>query len=384
MALTVGGGGAAFQPILNQHPKTAGSKENKLTTTEGSIPDDADAMPVEDESPVALLQRFAESTDEMSAAMAQFRNRRDLEKKTGAAAESSFDRVLDEDVHGKVDQIMKAVKGTANINIDDLLRFVKSLFPDDSDLVLVLREMLRRRGLDKVVKGRLEKLLEHAEQQADPKKLKAGINVALKARLFGKALDMSPALMRESYRNFIESESHEVLIYQDWIISYGSEHRTIVVDFMESALISDIDALDPSCSNIEFGDLLGRIGQLKLLRSSDIAFVRTLLNTPLVKEINDVERDWVFFMLGLLQHAASFGDHFANLVRQQELLKRSKLSRLLQLIYRACKKIPQELFFEHMDKENLEQELGRMASETWQQENAELRKEIDRMNESRE
>ena len=195
---------------------------------------------------------------------------------------------------------------------------------------------------------------------------------------------MSPALMRESYRNFIESESHEVLIYQDWIISYGSEHRTIVVDFMESALISDIDALDPSCSNIEFGDLLGRIGQLKLLRSSDIAFVRTLLNTPLVKEINDVERDWVFFMLGLLQHAASFGDHFANLVRQQELLKRSKLSRLLQLIYRACKKIPQELFFEHMDKENLEQELERMASETWQQENAELRKEIDRMNESRE
>lgn len=381
MALTIGST-TGFNQALNIHTKKHDGKDAKLTVTDSGTTEDAQV--VEDESPAALLQRFAASTDEMSVALTQFRNRRDLEKKTGAAAESSFDRVLDEDIHGKVDQIIKAVKGNIDVNINDLLRFVKSLFPDDSDLIFVLREMLRRHNLNKVIRGRLKHLLEHAAEQADAKKLKAGINVALKARLFGKTLDMSPGLMRESYRNFIESDLHEVLLYQEWIISYGAERRAIVVDFMESALTADIDALDPSCSHIEFGNLLSRIGQIKLLRSSDIAFVKSLINAPVVKELNTAEIDWVYLMLGILQHAASFEDAFTKIIRHRQRIRKEVLSQLLQCIYRACRQIPSQLFFDEFDKEVLEQELKRRAEETWLQELAERRCEIEQQDNNKE
>src|SRR5438132_989894 len=65
-----------------------------------------EAPPEEDLSPAAMLQRFVDSTDEMSAAMVQFRNRRDL-KKTEAVADG-FERVLEEDVLPKVQQVLKA------------------------------------------------------------------------------------------------------------------------------------------------------------------------------------------------------------------------------------------------------------------------------------
>ncbi|CAM3855055.1 type III secretion system gatekeeper subunit SctW [Serratia silvae] len=374
MAIGIGGGNTNFNYISDQHGKKLAAKQESLSTNDTGVSDEV--LPVEDESPGALLQRFADSTDEMSAVLAQFRNRRDLEKKTGAGAESSFDRVLDEDVHEKVDQILKAVKGTAGLNVNDLLRFVKSLFPDDSDLILVLREMLRRRNLDKVTKGKLEHLLQQAEQQADPKTLKAGINVALKARLFGKALDMSPGLMRESYRNFISSEQHEVLLYQDWVVSYGPEHRTIVVDFMESALISDIDALDPSCSLIEFGSLLSRIGQVKLLRSSDISFVKALMNSTLVKSLGTSERDWLFMMLGVLQSAELFEEYFKHIIKDPQGVNKKTLSQLINLIYRLYQKIPEQLFLNATNKTVLEQELKRCAQEYWLEESIEQRRRI--------
>ncbi|HHC0854856.1 TPA: type III secretion system gatekeeper InvE, partial [Salmonella enterica] len=173
----------------------------------------------EDSSPGAEVQKFVQSTDEMSAALAQFRNRRDYEKKSSNLS-NSFERVLEDEALPKAKQILKliSVHGGA---LEDFLRQARSLFPDPSDLVLVLRELLRRKDLEEIVRKKLESLLKHVEEQTDPKTLKAGINCALKARLFGKTLSLKPGLLRASYRQFIQSESHEVEIYSDWIASYG-------------------------------------------------------------------------------------------------------------------------------------------------------------------
>ncbi|ECW4629944.1 type III secretion system gatekeeper InvE, partial [Salmonella enterica subsp. enterica serovar Kentucky] len=228
----------------------------------------------EDSSPGAEVQKFVQSTDEMSAALAQFRNRRDYEKKSSNLS-NSFERVLEDEALPKAKQILKliSVHGGA---LEDFLRQARSLFPDPSDLVLVLRELLRRKDLEEIVRKKLESLLKHVEEQTDPKTLKAGINCALKARLFGKTLSLKPGLLRASYRQFIQSESHEVEIYSDWIASYGYQRRLVVLDFIEGSLLTDIDANDASCSRLEFGQLLRRLTQLKMLRSADLLFVSTL------------------------------------------------------------------------------------------------------------
>ncbi|WP_304413551.1 YopN/LcrE/InvE/MxiC type III secretion system gatekeeper [Chromobacterium sp. LK11] len=336
----------------------------------------AEAQQVEDASPAAEVQRFAQSTDEMSAALTQFRNRRDYDKKLGHLADS-FERVLDEEAQPKAQQILHVAK-SHGVSAEELLRQARSLFPDDSDLVLVLRELLRRRQLDEVVRKRLQALLKQVEDQAEPKPLKAGINCALKARLFGKALSLSPGLLRASYRQFLESEAAEVEIYADWVGSYGYQRRAVVLDFIEGALLADIDSLDASCSRLEFGNLLGRLSQLKLLRSADALFVGRMLSNPQVCAFNPHEADWLLFLLSLLQQPQQLDGLLAETVGDTALLSRhSEHSTLLQALYQACKALPPQLFVDERWLDALQEEFRRLAAIAYRHELAERRREAE-------
>ncbi|MCD4484620.1 YopN/LcrE/InvE/MxiC type III secretion system gatekeeper [Chromobacterium vaccinii] len=303
----------------------------------------SEAELAEETNPAALLQRAAQSADEMAAVLTQFRNRRDYDKKRGNLADS-FERVLDEDALPKAQEILQVAK-SPGYTAEELLRRARSQFPDDSDLVLVLRQLLRRRQLDEVTRKRLQALLDQVEDEAEPRPLKAGINCALKARLFGKALDLSPGLLRASYRQFLQSEAGEAEIYQDWVASYGYQRRAQVLDFIEGSLLADIDSLDASCSRLEFGDLLGRLTQLKLLRSADCLFIGRLLANPAVRGFNPNEADWLFLLLSLLQQPQELDELLAETVGDTALLGRhADRSTLLHALYQACKSLPARLF----------------------------------------
>ncbi|WP_395490283.1 type III secretion system gatekeeper subunit SctW [Cedecea davisae] len=377
MALGIGNGDASMHLYMQRREALSNNKELSASQTDRQdVLAEGEAQVVEDESPAALLQRFSDATDEMSAAMAQFRSRRDYEKKSGVAGETSFDQVLDEEVQPKFDKLVKILKGSEGSNIENLLRHARSLFPDESDLVLVLRETLRQRDLDEVVRKRLKKLLSQVEKEADPKRLKAGINVALKARLFGKTLMMSPALMRESYRGFLASDEHEIELYQDWISTYGVEKRGIVINFMEDAVLADIDSADPSCSHVEFGYLLGRIGQIKLIRSCDILFMQGILNDNFVREINHDEGAWLLFMFSALQSPYALSDHLTQVVGDYlRFVKQTERAKLLQIIYFNCKKMPHEAFTSLDEREALLAQFESLADKALLNENRERRQE---------
>lgn len=331
----------------------------------------------EDSSPGAEVQKFVQSTDEMSAALAQFRNRRDYEKKSSNLS-NSFERVLEDEALPKAKQILKliSVHGGA---LEDFLRQARSLFPDPSDLVLVLRELLRRKDLEEIVRKKLESLLKHVEEQTDPKTLKAGINCALKARLFGKTLSLKPGLLRASYRQFIQSESHEVEIYSDWIASYGYQRRLAVLDFIEGSLLTDIDANDASCSRLEFGQLLRRLTQLKMLRSADLLFVSTLLSYSFTKAFNAEESSWLLLMLSLLQQPHEVDSLLADIIGLNALLLSHKEhASFLQIFYQVCKAIPSSLFYEEYWQEELLMALRSMTDIAYKHELAEQRRTIEK------
>ncbi|ECG6342598.1 type III secretion system gatekeeper InvE [Salmonella enterica subsp. enterica serovar Chester] len=332
----------------------------------------------EDSSPGAEVQKFVQSTDEMSAALAQFRNRRDYEKKSSNLS-NSFERVLEDEALPKAKQILKliSVHGGA---LEDFLRQARSLFPDPSDLVLVLRELLRRKDLEEIVRKKLESLLKHVEEQTDPKTLKAGINCALKARLFGKTLSLKPGLLRASYRQFIQSESHEVEIYSDWIASYGYQRRLVVLDFIEGSLLTDIDANDASCSRLEFGQLLRRLTQLKMLRSADLLFVSTLLSYSFTKAFNAEESSWLLLMLSLLQQPHEVDSLLADIIGLNALLLSHKEhASFLQIFYQVCKAIPSSLFYEEYWQEELLMALRSMTDIAYKHEMAEQRRTIEKL-----
>lgn len=298
----------------------------------------------DDLTPAATLQRFVENSDEMAASLrSQFRRRGDFGDKFEGTSES-FERVLSEDVIPKARQIQALVK-LGGGTIERLLAQARKLFPDDSDLVLVLRELLRSKLVVDSARQRLEALLHQVLAQSAPKRLKAGINAALKAKMFGKALALRAGLLRDTYRMFLESDDSAVSSYEDWVTVYGYQHRGSVLEFVEAALLTDIDAQDPSCSREEFGQLLKKLGELKRLRSADALFIRRLLGDELVRRHNGSEPDWLVFLLGLLQ----FPDELEQLMHGifgERLLSAgcNQHAQLLQLLRLTCLALPLELF----------------------------------------
>ena len=290
------------------------------------------------------LEDFVQTTDEMTAALTQFRNRRDYEKKS-LIVEESFERVLDEDTIPKTQKILKIVSEMDELLSHDLLRQARALFPDDSDLVLVLREMLRRYKFDEIKRQRIQEVLLQIEEQANPRALRAGINCALKAKLFGKMLSLSPTLLRASYRNFLENDAGEMAIYEEWIASYGYQRRSFILDFVETALLTDVDAQDPSCSSLEFGHLLSKLTQLKVLRSADISFIKKLLADVQVSSHNNSEAAWLVFMLAILHTPEALDALLYDVLGEAIFLSsHQKRAQLLQAIRRACKSLPLSLF----------------------------------------
>ncbi|QND85690.1 Type III secretion outermembrane contact sensing protein YopN/Yop4b/LcrE [Chromobacterium vaccinii] len=371
------------QPTLGlrtakQQAQLEARREPRRDAVQHSESQQADAQLTEAElaeeaSPAALLQRAAQSSDEMAAVLTQFRNRRDYDKKRGNLADS-FERVLDEDALPKAQEVLKVVQAH-EVPAEELLRRVRSQFPDDSDLILVLRQLARRKQLDEVSRKRLEALLAQAEEEADPQQLKAGVNSALKAKLFGKALDLNPGLLRASYRQFLQSEAPEAEIYQDWVASYGHPRRGVVLDFIEGALLADIDSLDPSCSRLEFGNLLGRLTQLKLLRSADSLFVGRLLGNPVVRGFNSSEADWLFLLLSLLQQPQQVDELLADTVGDTALLSRhADRSSLLHALYQACKALPPRLFPDEEWLDALLDEFRHLAGIAYRHEQVERRR----------
>ena len=300
--------------------------------------------PDDDTSPAASVQRFVENSDEMAASLrSQFRRRGDFGDKFEGLADS-FERVLDEDVVPKARQIQSLAK-LAERSIEWLLAQARGLFPDDSDLVLVLRQLLQEKVMAEATRRRLEALLNQVLVQSPPKRLKAGINSALKAKMFGKALALRAALLRDTYRSFLESEVGPVESYEDWIALYGYQHRGPVLDFIEAALLTDINAQDPSCSRDEFGQLLKKLGDLKRLRSVDVVFIRRLLVHELVCQHNASEPDWLVFLLGLLQFPDELDPLLSGLFGEHLLLvEHHERAQLLQLLRLACLALPLELF----------------------------------------
>ncbi len=334
------------------------------------------SVDVEDASPAAALQRSVQISDEMSAALTQFRNRRNFEAAVDTVT-GSFEKVLDDEAVPKAKHIL-AMARLGDRSVEWLLQLARGLFPDDSDLVLVLRELLRQKQLPQATARRLEKLQQAVLDQAAPKRLKAGINCALKARLFGKTLGLRPGLMRETYRAFLEADDGAVECYGDWIALYGYAHRSTVLAFIEAALLTDIDALDPSCSRSEFGELLIMLAQLKRLRSADEAFIRYLLTHPLILRHERQEPDLLLFLLGLLRYPDELDQLLHAMFGETVLLaSNTERSHIVQVMRAVCLKLPVELFPDPQAQQRLAEHFTHLADIAFAHETIERRTATD-------
>ncbi|MGY2259667.1 type III secretion system gatekeeper subunit SctW [Pseudomonas sp. SDO55104_S430] len=358
-------------PSISTGGRSAQARLNTEKAAENPQPQ-AD-VDLDDGDTIAAVQRFVQISDEMSAALAQFRGRRHFELKSDTLTDN-FERVLDDDTVPKAKQILSLAR-LADKPVAWLLEMARSLFPDDSDLALVLRELLRRKKLEARTRQRLETLLQTVVAQASPKRLNAGINTALKARMFGSCMAVRAALLRETYRDFLESDEGPLECYQDWIALYGPNQRLNVLTFIEAALLTDISAQDPSCSRAEFGDLLTKVNHLKRLRSADELFVGRLLADMLVCRHNPHEADWLVFLFGVLAYPDDLDQLLLGALGERVLLStHHERSALLQTLRRLCLQLPVPLFADEQAPLRLAEQFTRLADVAYTHECIERRR----------
>lgn len=347
-------------PPISTGGRIAQARLNVEKAAEHPQPQMEAQIDVDEGGSAASVQRMVQISDEMSAVLAQLRARRLFELKSDALTDT-FERVLEDDTLPKAQQVLKLARLTDK-PVTWLLQMARSLFPDDSDLALVLRELLRRKKLEAHTRQRIESLLQTVVAQASPKRMSAGINAALKARMFGKNMAVRAGLLRETYRDFLESDEGPLSCYQDWIALYGAAQRASVLAFIEAALLTDISAQDPSCSRAEFGQLLARVNDLKRLRSADILFIGSLLGDALICRHNPHEPDWLVFLCGVLAYPDELDQLLLDVVGEHLLLSpHRERSAVLQKLRRLSLQLPVPLFADEEAPQRLAQQFTRLA-----------------------
>lgn len=373
MAINVNGSSVINYQVMQRVHNAQKNRENSEVKQDASSDNTIENSGDEDNT--GLLQRFTESVDEMSAAISQFRNRRDINKKSSNAEDANFFEVLDDEAEIKFVKVIEVMKNIKGAELPILLTQVRSLFPDDSDLVLILRKALKEKLLDEITKANIKNLLTEVLIVTNSKRLKAGINIAIKARLFSKPLALNPTIVRESYRDFIESQAHEIDIYQDWISTYGLDKRNVVVNFMEDALLADFDSVDASCNDIEFGYLMGRIGQIKIIRSCEQLFTNQLMNNTYASGFVRNEKLWMYFLFGVLQQPIELKCYFYEILSvSQSVINGRQKSNLLNLLRIYCDRLPINAFYSPDGRDVMKTSFSHFASELLILENSELRR----------
>ncbi|HGF1835146.1 TPA: YopN/LcrE/InvE/MxiC type III secretion system gatekeeper [Escherichia coli] len=300
-------------------------------------------MPKMRDDPAGKEARFLQATDEMSAALTQFMKKKIYEEQLANFLDGE-EYVLEDQPIEKTDKVMEALKA-ATTHDYEVYSFAKKLFPDESDLVVVLRAILRKKQISENVRLNAEALLRKVNQETTKKFINSGINSALKAKLFGQALSLNPKLLRASYRQFLMAEDDAVDTYVEWIGSYGYQNRMLVTKFIKETLFSDINALDASCSSLEFGMFLNKLSQLLSLQSAEALFLKTLMNNPIIKKFISAEDYWIFFLISLINFPETAEELLNNaLVTLPADANYKDKTLLLKAIYSGCTNLPFSLF----------------------------------------
>lgn len=367
--------GALSRPLLSEQllaePRTilSGQLSKPLANSAGH-PGGA----VDDDGLIVSAEKFLKSVDEFSVFISQVRRLRDIAGRCDFSAAAEIYELLDDDAAAKIAALWRVIKTQQTKSAALLLHEARSLFPDESNRVVALREMLKHRNILEIEREIIEQALAIAEEDASPMRLKSGINVALKARLMSKQLKLSPAVIRESYRNFIESNENERKIYQGWVLMFGGDRRRMLINFMESALLADMNASDPGCTDIEFGNLLGRLTQIKLIRSSEDLFIQRASKDSFLIRFDFSEDDWLLFILSILHDAGLLYDQLRQLGNNvlNGMSPREKVC-FIQKIYHFVREFPSGIFDSFDQQQLLYQHFISLIGHGYQAELAESR-----------
>lgn len=287
--------------------------------------------------------QLAEIADDMSMVATQFSQSfgKRLDRKAEKGKSTLY--ITEEGADKKLDNVMMMFKKSGR-SLQELLNFLRKMFPDESDLVMVLRELLRKKKLGAQLDAGIENEINRLMNSENAKNIRAGINIALQAKTFAKLLSLNPSSLRELYRSYLNLDLDPIYFFQMWIDEYDINQCTIILNFLTQSLICDMQSLMPSCSqSTEFGQLLERINKLRSLYS----FIDISMKIFSKKELENTisEKDLYQLILYGMTYPEEMQDFLSTLLKDKwfDFLINIKM-RLLQEIKNMFKTYPESLY----------------------------------------
>ncbi len=249
------------------------------------------------------------ATEEMADLISSFGRFSKLGRRNDSTENDYSSSILEDKADEKLGYIIKNINKLQNLT--NLLNFSRSLFPNDSDLMLALRELLLSRQISELQKKKIKEAILDLERFCDSKKMNSGINVGHLAKRFSTNKDvgsLSAKELRNSYLRFLELDIPASFIYQDWIDEFGCHNRTRLLSFTLAALVADMKANVPGIHFTEFGSLSAKLSDARILHTLDRSLIESFDALPFYEKLNDidgpVEEDKIInlFMNGLINH----------------------------------------------------------------------------------
>ncbi|MBN3264703.1 invasion protein [Pectobacterium brasiliense] len=205
-----------------------------------------------------------------------------LSRKGDSADNDFLPSMLEDQADEKLGSLIKQVSANTQ-RFGNLLNFARGFFPDDSDLMLALLELMRSRKLSELQKKKVKEAIKDLNKFGDSKKIQSGINVGRIAKRFSDAEEgrtLSAKDFRSSYVRFLGDTLPAGFIYQSWINEYGCNNRQCLLAFALSALVADMKANEPGPHFDEFGPLSDKLSDARVLHTLDISLNESFLAFP--------------------------------------------------------------------------------------------------------
>ncbi|MGP3590893.1 HrpJ domain-containing protein [Vagococcus sp. WN89Y] len=233
-------------------------------------------------APVVNLQaEINDAAEEMADILSAFGRFSRAGRKNDSADNDFVSSMCEEKADEKFETLVRQVARLRDHN--QLINFARSLFPNDSDLMLALRELLLSRQLTELQKKKIKESIADLEKFGDTQKMKSGMNVGRTARRFSEGTgdkQLSAKDLRNSYLRFLELDLPAGFIYQDWIDEYGYRNRKRLLAFTLAALVADMKASEPGIHFDEFGPLSAKLSDARVLHTMDKALLARFAAFP--------------------------------------------------------------------------------------------------------
>jgi len=263
---------------------------------------------------INLQDEMNAATEEMADLLSAFGRFSKIGRRNDSAENDFVSSMLEDKADEKLGTIVKNIH-----KLQDLAKFInfsRSLFPNDSDLMLALRELLLSRQLSELQKRKIKASISDLEKFCDNKKMNSGINVGRLAKRFSNQKgdkSISAKELRNSYLRFLELDIPASFIYQDWIDEFGCHNRTRLLSFTLSALVADMKASVPGIHFEEFGSLSAKLSDARILHTLDRSLLENFNGLSFYEKLKDsngamTEEEIInLFMIGLTNHGVFEG-----------------------------------------------------------------------------